>query len=96
MKKKKPRPANHHFQSISIAAECCAPEGLRIEGFHDIETETVIHLAGTFASHGLADLFFEATGLKREWEIPPNTGGPDPYLKPRGGTKMKKSNKKIH
>jgi hypothetical protein len=41
-------------------------------------------------------LFYEGTGLDPEWCVPTDTGGADPYLKPRGGTKMKKSNKRVH
>ena len=61
-----------------------------------METETVMHLASTFEAAGLLDLFYKATGLSKDWKVPEGTGGQDPYLKPRGGTKMKKSNKRLH
>ena len=63
--------------------------------FVEIETETLMHLAHIFVQRGLHDLFFEATGLSREWKVPPDRGGADPYLRPRGGTRRKVSNKRI-
>ena len=68
----------------------------RFSGFLDVETETLMHAAHLFIDHGLSSLFYEGTGLDPEWCVPTDTGGADPYLKPRGGTKMKKSNKRVH
>jgi len=66
------------------------------DAFEELQTETLMHLAHVFVDRGLRDLFDQATGLSPDWEVPDGPGGPDPYLKPRGGTKMKKSNKRIH
>ena len=60
-----------------------------------VQTETLMHAAHMFETAGLLQLFFEGTGLDPSWTVPPGAGGQDPYLKPRGGTKMKKSNKKL-
>jgi hypothetical protein len=68
----------------------------RFGGFTDVETETLMHAAHLFIDRGLSSLFYEGTGLDPEWCVPTGCGGADPYLKPRGGTKMKKSNKRIH
>ena len=96
-------PANHHFQSISVVARQKVEADVgQMRGFRDfteIETETMMHLAHRFAPPhcdlDLMDLFYDATGLPRDWEVPPTAGSGDPYLKPRGGTKMKKSNKRL-
>ena len=100
-------PENHHFQSISVCGQLdLRPAdaaggggggggGRRFDGFLDVETETLMHAAHLFVERGLAGLFFDGTGLDPGWAVPGSTGGPDPYLKPRGGTKMKKSNKRI-
>ena len=94
-------PENHHFQQISLAAEegdCATAAQLARSGdgaFVEVETETTMHLAGTCIERGLSSLFYAATGLNPEWRVPPDTGGPDPYLKPRGGTRRKCSNKRI-
>ena len=54
-----------------------------------------MHAAHLFANVGLKDFFFSSSGLNIEWEIPQTVGNPDPYLKPRGGTRRKCSNKRI-
>lgn len=64
-------------------------------GFAELETESLMHLAHAFAP-GLRGWYAEACGLDPGWTVPAGPGGPDPYLVPRGGTKMKKSNKRIH
>ena len=94
-------PDNHHFQSISVVGQVEGGVGegareRRFQGFLDVETETLMHACHLFARAGLEGLFFEGCGLDPDWAVPSDTGGPDPYLKPRGGTKMKKSNKRLH
>ena len=64
-------------------------------GFTEYETETLMHVAHIFIARGLGAFFFECTGLNPNWDVPPDCGKQDPYLRPRGGTKMKKSNKRI-
>jgi hypothetical protein len=89
-------PANEHFQSISsVAQRDLTKDGAVFSGFYEAETETVLHFAHHLQRVGLLDLFYEATGADRGWELPVDDGRPDPYLTPRGGTKQKKSNRLV-
>ena len=91
-------PANHHFQSISVIGEKDVDDFSQCHFntiFEEFETETIMHAAHLFANVGLKDFFFSSSGLNIEWEIPQTVGNPDPYLKPRGGTRRKCSNKRI-
>ena len=57
-----------------------------------------MHLAHVLVAHELGDVFFQSlasSGVDLSWQVPPNAGEANPYLKPRGGTKMKKSNKRL-
>ena len=90
-------PANHHFQSISVIGEKnqCHREYFEAH-FVEVETESLMHVAHKFVNAGLKQLFFTSfPTLNPDWDIPSTTGNPDPYLKQRGGTRRKCSNKRM-
>jgi hypothetical protein len=93
-------PANHHFQSISIIGDInqsnVESNDFFDNSFIEAETESVMHAAHIFVKAGLKDFFFSSlSNLNDTWEIPQTVGNPDPYLKPRGGTRRKCSNRRL-
>eukprot|EP00961_Rhodomonas_salina_P008378 113861-Rhodomonas_salina.1 len=66
--------------------------GCERQQFVEVETETVMHLAHAMQARGWLDLFWAGTRLSSEFQVPDGPGGPDPYLRARGGTKRKKGN----
>ena len=90
-------PANHHFQSIRVIGEKYQCDRDYFESqFVEVETESLMHVAHKFVNAGLKQLFFSSfPTLNPNWDIPSTTGNPDPYLKQRGGTRRKCSNKRI-
>eukprot|EP01052_Picozoa_sp_SAG31_P029983 SAG31_NODE_3034_length_4763_cov_8.243782_3_plen_102_part_00 len=96
--RKSPFSIDHHCWTRRCCGEHddeCAWQNRKFDGFIDVESETLMHVAHLFIEAGFESMFYGGTGLDPNWVVPTSLGGQDPYERPRGGTKMKKSNKSL-